>query len=184
MQLGFGFLFLQQVIGFAAEYRKASVKKLSDAINDTIADCHKVVAHPTQRKAAASRAPPQGSASSSGSQDVDAAVYLQDQFIAGVSDYQSVQAAWDAFDVRSKGMLSRSDFKSAIHKTLGLVCSDAERKQLRAKMDPQKTTRITFESFVGFVNSSKGNSGKQREMSDDGVDRVALPMDVPALPDR
>jgi hypothetical protein len=111
---------------------------------------------------------------------------VEEQFIAGVSAYESVEEAWRIFDVGSKGVLSRSDFKRVIHKTLGIVCSDAERKQLRAKMDPQKTTRIISDAFKKFVvDSTQGSHGGQEEAENDDGGRLAvLPMDVPTLPDR
>ena len=177
-KLGFGFLFHQQVIGFAAEYRKVCWQKLVEAITDAVAVCHKV-AQPTQRKAAGSGKLLHGAAASR-TQDLT----VEEQFIAGVSAYESVQEAWNAFDIASD-TLSRSEFKKVIHKTLGIVCSDAERKQLRAKMDPQKTTRITFDAFASFVDGTKDSRSEQEEAGS-GVDgRLAvLPMDVPTLPDR
>ena len=97
---------------------------------------------------------------------------VEEQFTAGVSAYVSVQEAWNAFDTGSKGMLSRSDFKRAIHKTLGIVCSDAERKQLRARMDLQKSTRITFGAFAKFVEGSHGGKEEAEGEDRDGGERT------------
>ena len=101
-----------------------------------------------------------------------------------LSRYASVQQAWSAFDVSSKGSLSRSDFKRVVSTTLELKCTDAERKVLRSKLDPQKTKRVSYDALLEFVGGDLDEgTPKKTEQGEVQRKQTVLPMDVPSLPD-
>jgi hypothetical protein len=114
---------------------------------------------------------------------------LAGQFKSAVlARYGSVRDAWAAFDITpegaQKGFLSRSDFKRIIHTTLGISCSDVERRQLRAKLDPQKSKRVALTALENFIMEREGGDNQKNKKPEKNVGALAvLPMEVPSLPD-
>ena len=102
--------------------------------------------------------------------------------------FNSVEHAWSLFDIKNRGWLSRSDFKRVVDKSLGMACSDVERKGLRAKLDPQNSKRVSFDAFAEFVGRQHEGGTRQNEkdgkqQEEKSIAVAVLPMDVPALPD-
>ena len=113
---------------------------------------------------------------------------LAKQFVAAISGFDSVETAWDTFDLNKRGKLTKGDWKRVINVTLGIKCSNEERRQLRNQIDVHKTKTITFEALVDYldgVKSGEGSTKKRRGKKAEGkvIIVAVLPMDVPSLPD-
>ena len=84
-------------------------------------------------------------------------------------------------------------FKRVVHATLGIKCTDEQRKQLRHQLDPQNVKVVTFEALADFVNNDqqqkqieqdkRSMNTKQEKHKHERVALRVLPMEVPSLPD-
>lgn len=169
---GHACLFSRQVINYSTSYRENAYRLMAGAVNAAVADA---AARP-DLALTASHANLHGRAPDCRD--------LAMQLLYKIRGYGAVHKAWSAFDVKQKGFLSRSDFKRVIHNTVGLVCSDTDRKQLREKLDPEKTTRVSYEAFLQFVGDHQQNEiQKEIEKKEQKAGLPALPRSVPNLPD-
>jgi hypothetical protein len=170
---GFGWLFSEQVVTYSMQSREKSYELIISAIRRAVEHCK---ANDT-------------SGAGSGIHD-KAASFVETDFEERfksliLSRYSSVHEAWNAFNVSGKGSLSRSDFKRVVSKTLGLQSvADADRKELRSKLDPLQTKRVTYDALLAFMsdNQQKG-APKEMGQTKDKLPLLPLPMDVPNLPD-
>ena len=108
---------------------------------------------------------------------------LAKQVIAAISSFDSVEAAWDTFDLNKRGKLTKGDWKRVINVTLGIKCSNEERRQLRNQIDVHKTKTITFEALVNYLDGAKSGEGSTKKAEEKAIIVAVLPMDVPSLPD-
>ena len=170
---GFGWLFDEQVVAYSMQSRERSYELIISAIKRAVAHCN-------ESKNAVARSGIHGKPTGM-SEGAD----LEGQFRSLVlSRYASVQEAWNAFEITGKGALSRSDFKRVISKTLGLRCTDAERRALRSKLDPLQTKQVSYDALLEFVDGTQHKDAPAKKLQQKEEHKLAvLPMGVPSLPD-
>jgi hypothetical protein len=96
-----------------------------------------------------------------------------------LAKYGTPEVAFQAFDIKKKGAISRSDFKRALN-SIGLDdISEKDRGTLRKRLDPNNTKKIELSGLVQFMAGSAKAEKEPNKTKRRHSQLHPLPLDVP-----